>query len=86
MKTNLESPIETLPVDAPEFSLVLGGALFQLSRRTRLTGKLRSGYIAKPYCLCLSRGSRCCCCPLCRVTPSAGRPLKSRFSTTSRRT
>lgn len=39
MKTNLESPIETLPVDAPEFSLVLGGALFQLCRRTRLTGQ-----------------------------------------------
>jgi hypothetical protein len=39
MKTTLETPIETLPVDPPEFSLVLGGALFQLSRRSRLTGE-----------------------------------------------
>ena len=39
MKTVLEMRTETPPVDPPEFSLVLGGALFQLSRRTRLTGE-----------------------------------------------
>jgi hypothetical protein len=39
MKTILEMRTETPPVDPPEFSLVLGGALFQLSRRTRLTGE-----------------------------------------------
>jgi hypothetical protein len=38
MKTILEQPIETLPVDPPEFSLVLGGALFQLCRRSHLSG------------------------------------------------
>jgi hypothetical protein len=38
MKTILEQPIETLPVDPPEFSLVLGGALFQLYRRSHLSG------------------------------------------------
>ncbi len=39
MRTILETPIETLPVDPPEFSLVLGGALFQLCRRSRLSGE-----------------------------------------------
>ena len=39
METILEQPIDALPVDPPEFSLVLGGALFQLYRRTRLSGE-----------------------------------------------
>jgi hypothetical protein len=39
MKIILESPTEPSQVDPPEFSLVLGGALFQLSRRSRLTGE-----------------------------------------------
>jgi hypothetical protein len=39
MKNSLETPIETLPVDLPEFSLVLGGALFQFCRRRGLSGE-----------------------------------------------
>ena len=39
MKTILEPPVESLPIDPPEFSLVLGGALFQLCRRSRLSGE-----------------------------------------------
>ena len=38
MKTILEQPIEALPMDPPDFSLVLGGALFRLCRRSRLAG------------------------------------------------
>jgi hypothetical protein len=39
MQTIHETPIETLPVDPPEFSLVLGGALFQICRRRGLSGE-----------------------------------------------
>jgi hypothetical protein len=39
MNTILEPPVEPLSIDPPEFSLVLGGALFQLCRRARLSGE-----------------------------------------------
>ena len=39
MKIILEPPVEPLTAYPPEFSLVLGGALFQLCRRARLSGE-----------------------------------------------
>ena len=39
MKIILDSSADPLPMEVPEFSLVLGGALFQLYRRTRLSGE-----------------------------------------------
>jgi hypothetical protein len=67
---NSNAPIPSSSPDRPDFSLVLGGPLFQLFRRAHLTGDALEMSNRRVIIAAGSRGCRCCCCRWCRAMHS----------------